>query len=161
MSNANRESGENVIIPGFRHAYTTKASDCLVVCAGMVLNYYGVAYAVPDTALPLELASLSNSLNSGTPVDNEGHVVFSAILELTPEDIEAHLVSRRPVIIAYRPSRGDEYHGVVITGIDEVHQRFFVNDPARRRPGWKKISQFAAQANSNKHLVMLIGLCES
>jgi hypothetical protein len=38
--------------------------------------------------------------------------------------------------------------------------RFYVNDPARRKPSWKKLSRIPTFEDSAKYLVLLIGLRE-
>ena len=127
----------------------------------MVLQYYDVQTTVPDTALPLDLITLSKRLNTGTPVDEEGHIVFSTVLQLTPEELTAQLAKKRPLIVAFKPSAREEYHGVVLSGYCTDRDRFFINDPARRKPAWKKLSKIPTFEESGKYLVMLIGLREA
>jgi hypothetical protein len=143
-----------------QHSYSRKPSDCLAVCTGMVLQYYGVETIVPDTVLPLDLISLSHRLNTDTPVDEEGHVLFAAVLELAPEELAAQLAKQRPLIVAFKPSARKEYHSVVVSGYWTERGRFYVNDPARRKPSWKKLSRIPTFEDSGKYLVLLIGLRE-
>jgi len=126
----------------------------------MVLHYYGVETVVPDTALPLDLMTLSKSLNTDAPVDAEGHVLFATVLQLSPEDITAHLAKQRPLIIAFKPSTREAYHGLVVSGYSADRDRYFINDPARRRPAWKRLSKIPTFEDSGKYLVLLVGLSE-
>jgi hypothetical protein len=126
----------------------------------MVLKYYGVAAMAADTALPLELISVSHRLNTAAPVDEQGHVLFATVLELSPDEIVAQVAKRRPLIIAFKPSAREEYHSVVVSGYSMERGRFYVNDPARRKPSWKKLSGIPTFENSGKYLVLLIGLRE-
>ena len=143
-----------------QHSHSTKPSDCLRVCVGMVLQYYGVETIVPDTALPMDLISLSHRLNTVTPVDEEGHVLFATVLELAPEELAVQLAKKRPLIVVFRPSAREEYHSVVVSGYWMERGRFYVNDPARRKPSWKKLSGIPTFVDSGKYLVLLIGLRE-
>jgi len=154
------EAIEQETVLDLQHAYSKKRSDCLAVCTDMVLHYYGVETLVPDIALPLDLTSLSRSLNTDTPVDDEGHVLFATVLQLSPEEITAHLARQRPLIVAFKPSAREEYHGVVVSGYCTDRDRFFINDPARRRPSWKKLSKIPTFEDSGRYLVLLIGLGE-
>ena len=151
---------EHGTVLDIQHTRSQKPSDCLAVCTGMVLKYYGVETSLPDTALPLELISLSHRLNATGPVDHEGHVLFATVLELTPEEMAGQLTKMRPLIVAFKPSAREEYHSVVVSGYCMERGRFFVNDPARSKPSWKKLSRFPTYADSGKYLVMLIGLRE-
>jgi hypothetical protein len=126
----------------------------------MVLQYYGVETIVPDTALPMDLISLSHRLNTVTPVDEEGHVLFATVLELAPEELAAQLAKKRPLIVVFKPSAREEYHSVVVSGYWMERGRFYVNDPARRKPSWKKLSRIPTFVDSGKYLVLLIGLRE-
>ena len=89
----NGRTYEHETVLEIQHIRSSKPSDCLAVCVGMVLKYYGVETIVPDTVLPLEMISLSRSLNTATPVDDEGHVLFATVLQLTPEELEPHVNS--------------------------------------------------------------------
>jgi len=126
----------------------------------MVLQYYGVEAIVPDTVLPLDLISLSHRLNTVTPVDEEGHVLFAAVLELAPEELAAQLAKKRPLIVVFKPSAREVYHSVVVSGYCMERERLYVNDPARRKPSWKKFSRIPTFVDSGKYLVLLIGLRE-
>jgi ABC-type bacteriocin/lantibiotic exporter with double-glycine peptidase domain len=158
LSGPTPESGTVLEI---QHAHSRKPSDCLAVCTSMVLQYYGVETIVPDTALPLDLSSLSHRLNTGTPVDKEGHVLFATVLQLAPEELAAQLAKKRPLIVAFKPSARKAYHSVVVSGYWSESKRFYVNDPARRKPSWKKLSQIPTFEDSGKYLVLLIGLREA
>jgi hypothetical protein len=160
MPRRNGPTREPETVLEIQHSRSTKPSDCLAVCARMVLQYYGVETIVPDSALPLELISLSHRLNTGTPVDDEGHLLFATVLELAPEVLVAQLAKKRPLIVAFKPSAREEYHSVVVSGYSTERGRFYVNDPARRKPSWKKLSRIPTFADSGKHLVLLIGLRE-
>jgi len=149
---------EHETVLEIQHAYSKKPSDCLAVCARMVMQYYGVETSVPDTALPLELIALSRRLNTGTPVDDEGHVVFATVLKLAPEEMAAQLAKKRPLVVAFKPSAREEYHSVVVSGYSVERGRFFINDPARSKPSWKKLSGIPTFEDSGKYLVLLIGL---
>ena len=127
----------------------------------MVLQYYDVQTTVPDTALPLDLITLSKRLNTGTPVDEEGHIVFSTVLQLTPEELTAQLAKKRPLIVAFKPSARKAYHSVVVAGHWPERERVYIHDPARRKPAWKKLSKIPTFEESGKYLVMLIGLREA
>jgi ABC-type bacteriocin/lantibiotic exporter with double-glycine peptidase domain len=144
----------------FQHAYSKKQSDCLAVCVAMVLNYYDVEISLPDTALPFDLISLTKSLNTGTPVDEDGHVLFATVLNLSPDELKTHLSKQRPLIVAYKPSARKEYHSVVLSGYSTERERYYINDPARRKPAWKKISRIPTFEDSGKYLVLLVGLSE-
>jgi hypothetical protein len=158
MPHSETSSGEGATVLEIQHARSRKSSDCLAVCTGMVLNYYHMQMVVPDTVMPLELFSLSRRLNTDTPVDSEGHVVFATVLELAPAEMAAQLVKKRPLIVAFRPSGRDEYHSVVLSGYSRERDRFYVDDPARRKPKWKSISSLRTYSESGKYLVLLIGL---
>lgn len=145
----------------FTHAQSAETSDCLAVCAEMVMQYYGVNQSVPDSMLPLDLMELSNALNSTATIDDAGHILFSAVLGMTTEEITTQIAKARPLIIAFRPTSSDEYHSVVITGADSVRKRFYVCDPASRKPGWVKMSKFSTFADTGMLLVMFIGVRES
>jgi hypothetical protein len=160
MPHSARPTVENRTVLEIQHARSRKSSDCLAVCASMVLKYYHVQTVVPDTVMPLELFSLSRRLNTDTPVDSEGHVLFATVLELTPVEMAAQLAKKRPLIVAFKPSGRDEYHSVVLSGYSPGRDRFFINDPARRKPKWKSISSLRTYSNSGKYLVLLIGLSE-
>jgi hypothetical protein len=151
---------EQETILDVQHAYSKKQSDCLAVCTDMVLHYYGVETIVPDTTLPLDLMTLSKSLNTDTPVDAEGHVLFATVLQLSPEEITAHLAKQRPLVVAFKPFSREEYHGVVLSGYCTDRDRYFINDPARRKPSWKKLSKIPTFEDSGKYLVLLVGLRE-
>lgn len=144
-----------------QHTHSSKPSDCLAVCTGMVLQYYDVQTIVPDTTLPLDLITLSKRLNTDTPVDEEGHVVFSTVLQLAPEELMAQLAKKRPLIVAFKPSARKAYHSVVVSGYSTDGTRLYVNDPARRKPSWKKLSKLPTFEDSGKYLVLLIGLREA
>ena len=161
MPGLGRPAREDRMVLEIQHSESTKPSDCLPVCVGMVLQYYGVETAVPDTALPLELIALSRHLNTGTPVDEAGHVLFATVLELAPAELAAQLAKQRPVIIAFKPSARKAYHSVVVSGYSEARGQFCINDPARGKPSWKKLSKFPTFENSGKYLVLLIGLREA
>lgn len=156
-----KQPSAKAVVIEFKHAQSAETSDCLAVCADMVMQYYGINQSVPDSILPLDLMELSNSLNSGATIDEAGHVLFSAVLGMTTEDITTQIVKERPLIVAYRPTSNEEYHSVVITGADPVRKRFYVSDPASRKPGWVKMSKFSTFADTGMFLVMLIGLRES
>jgi ABC-type bacteriocin/lantibiotic exporter with double-glycine peptidase domain len=156
----NGSTREQATVLEVQHAYSKKQSDCLAVCVDMVLNYYGVETIVPDTALPLDLISLSRSLNTDTPVDEEGHVLFATVLELSPDELTAHLAKKRPLIVAFKPSARKEYHGVVLSGYSKERERYFINDPARRKPSWRRLSNIPTFEDSGKYLVLLVGLSE-
>ena len=143
-----------------QHSYSKKPSDCLAVCVGMVLQYYGVKTTLPDTLLPLELISLTQRLNTGTPVDDEGHFLFATVLELSPGELAAQLAKQRPVIVAFKPSARAEYHSVVVSGYSDKREQFYINDPARRKPGWKALCKIPTFKDSEKYLTLLIGLQE-
>ncbi len=160
MPHFGRPANDQKTVLEFQHFYTKKRSDCLAVCVNMVLKYYGVETVVPDTALPLDLMTLSQRLNSDTTVDAKGHVVFATVLQLTPEEITAHLAKKRPLIVAYKPSARKEYHSVVVSGYSTEGGRFYINDPARRKPSWKKLSKLRPFEDSGKYLVLLVGLRE-
>ena len=149
--------GHATILP-LQHAHSRRSSDCLAVCMGMVLKYYDVDTAVPDTVLPLELISLSHRLNSVGPVDEEGHVLFATVLELAPEELVAQLGKKRPLIVAFKPSARKEYHSVVVSGYDGEQGKFYIHDPARRKPSWKRLSGIPTFRDSGKYLVLLVGL---
>jgi hypothetical protein len=151
---------EHGTVLDIQHSHSQKPSDCLEVCVGMVLKYYGVEASLPDTGLPLELISLSHHLNATGAEDNEGHVLFATVLELTPDELAAQLAKKRPVIVAFKPSPRAEYHSVVVSGYCMERGRFYINDPARRKPSWTKLSRIPTYADSGKYLVMLIGLRE-
>ncbi len=156
-----KQPSAKAVVIEFEHAQSAETSDCLAVCADMVMQYYGINQSVPDSILPLDLMELSNSLNSGATIDDAGHILFSAVLGMTTEDITTQIVKERPLIVAYRPTSNEEYHSVVITGADPVRKRFYVSDPASRKPAWVKISKFSTFADTGMFLVMLIGLRES
>jgi hypothetical protein len=126
----------------------------------MVLKYYSVQPIVPDTVLPLELFALSRSLNTDTPVDSAGHVLFATVLELTPDEMAAQVARKRPLILAFKPSGRDEYHSVVLSGYSRERDRFYVDDPASRNPRWKSITGMPTYSDTGKYLVLLIGLRE-
>ncbi|MBL0063000.1 MAG: C39 family peptidase [bacterium] len=156
-----KQPSEKAVVIEFKHEQSAETSDCLAVCADMVMQYYGINQSVPDSILPLDLMELSNSLNSSATLDAAGHILFSAVLGMTPDDITTQIVKERPLIVAYRPTSNEEYHSVVITGADPVRKRFYVSDPASRKPGWVKMSKFSTFADTGMFLVMLIGLRES
>lgn len=160
MPGFKRPTSEHKTVLEIQHAYSKKRSDCLAVCVNMVLKYYGVETTVPDTVLPLDLISLSQRLNTDTPVDEAGHVLFAAVLELAPVELAAQLAKKRPLIVAFKPSARKEYHSVVISGYWTERERFYVNDPARRKPSWKKLSRIPTFEDSEKYLVLFIGLRE-
>jgi hypothetical protein len=160
MPRFNRPTSEHRTVLEIQHAHSKKPSDCLAVCTSMVLKYYGVETILPDTVLPLDLISLSHRLNTGTPVDEEGHVVFATVLQLAPEELAAQLAKKRPLIVAFKPSAREEYHSVVVSGYWTERERFYINDPARRKPSWKKLSKIPTFEDSGKYLVLLIGLRE-
>jgi len=160
MPRFGRPAYEDATILEIQHSYSRKSSDCLAVCADMVLQYYGVEALVPDTALPLELLSLSRRLNAAAPVDDEGHVLFATVLDLAPEELAAQLTKKRPLIVVFKPSARNEYHSVVVSGYSMERGRFYVNDPAKRKPSWKKLSRIPTFMDSGKYLVLLIGLRE-
>ena len=143
-----------------QHSHSKKPSDCLAVCVDMVLQYYGVEMMVPDTALPLELIALSRRLNSDTPVNEAGHVLFATVLELSPDELAAQLAKHRPLIVAFKPSARAEYHSIVVSGYSVERGRVYTNDPARRKPSWKKLSKIPTFADGDKYLTLLIGLRE-
>jgi ABC-type bacteriocin/lantibiotic exporter with double-glycine peptidase domain len=154
---AERNHGQVLPVP---HAHSKKSSDCLAVCVSMVLKYYDVPTTVPDTALPWELASLSNHLNSGIRVDDEGHILFSTVLQLGADELTEQLSRQRPVIIIFRPSARAEYHSVVVSGYGNEHEQFFIHDPSKRKPYWKELSNIPTFEDSGKHLAMLVGIRE-
>ena len=160
MPRLSPSSNEQGTVLEIQHAYSRKPSDCLAVCVGMVQQYYGVETVLPDTAFPLGLIALSQSLNTGTPVDDEGHVLFSTVLELTPDELTAHLAKRRPLIVVFQPSSRADYHSVVLSGYQTERSRYYVNDPARSKPSWKRLSKIPTFGDSGKYLVLLIGLRE-
>lgn len=160
MPRLSTSSSEQGTILEIQHAYSKRPSDCLAVCVGMVQQYYGVETVLPDTAFPLELIALSKSLNTGTPVDDEGHVLFSTVLELTPDELTAHLAKRRPLIVVFQPSARADYHSVVLSGYRTERGSYYVHDPARRKPSWKKLSKIPTFGYGGKYLVLLIGLSE-
>jgi hypothetical protein len=145
---------------GVQHAHSEKSSDCLSVCVGMVLQYYDVPAMAPDTVLPLELVSVSRQLNSGITADEDGHVLFSTVLEMGPDEIAAHLAAQRPLIMAFKPSARAEYHSIVVSGYGAADERFLIQDPSRRKPAWKKLSKFPPYNDTGKYLVLLIGIRE-
>jgi len=124
----------------------------------MILEYYDVETIIPDTTLPLELLSLTKHLNTGLPADTEGHILFATVLELTPEELLSQLAKKRPVIVVFKPSNRAEYHSVVLSGYSAELERFYINDPARRNPSWKKLSDLSTDTDSGKYLTLLIGL---
>lgn len=156
----NNSSREHRTVLGVQHAHSKKSSDCLSVCADMVLRYYNVSTLAPDTALPLELVSLSRQLNSGITADDAGHILFSTIVEMGPDELTAQLANHRPVIIAFKPSTRKEYHSVVVSGYGEADERFLIHDPSKHKPAWKKLAKFPTYNDTGKYLVLLIGLRE-
>ena len=116
--------------------------------------------AVPDSSLPLELISLTRRLNMSTPVDDEGHVLFAAVLELSPEELVAELAKGRPLIVAFRSSSRATYHSAVVSGYCMESGQFFVDDPALRKARWIHVSRLPTFYNTGKYLVLLIGLGE-
>ena len=158
MPGLSRLAREDRTVLEIQHSRSTKPSDCLAVCVGMVLQYYGVETTVPDTALPLELVSLSRRLNTDMPVNDAGHVLFATVLQFTPEELAAQLAKQRPVIVAFQPSARAEYHSVVVSGYRIDSKQFYINDPARRKPSWKKLSKIPTFEDSGKYLTLLIGL---
>jgi ABC-type bacteriocin/lantibiotic exporter with double-glycine peptidase domain len=152
--------GEHATVLDIQHSRSRKPSDCLAVCAGMVLKYYGVPTTIPDSALPLELISLSHRLNSDTTVDEQGHLLFATVLELSPGELAAQITKRRPLILAFKPSVRKEYHSIVVSGYNTESGRFYIHDPARSKPRWKSLSRIPTFGDSGKYLVLLIGLRE-
>jgi hypothetical protein len=151
---------DDATVLGVQHSYSTKPSDCLKVCIGMVLQYYNVMLIVPDTVMPMDLVSVSHRLNTATSVDRQGHTLFATVVEMTPEEVLHQLTLERPLIIAYKPSARAEYHSVVVSGYGGRHERYCVNDPARRNPQWRKLTQLRTFRETGKYLVLLIGLRE-
>ena len=156
-----KQPSAKAVVIEFEHAQSAETSDCLAVCADMVMQYYGMNQSVPDSVLPLDLMELSNTLNSLATIDDSGNILFSAVLGMTTEDITTQIAKERPLIIAFRPTSSEEYHSVVVTGADPVRKRFYVSDPASRKPGWVKMSKFSTFADTGMFLVMVIGLRES
>jgi hypothetical protein len=126
----------------------------------MVLQYYGVTMAVPDTVLPLDLVTVSHRLNTAASVDDQGHTLFSTVLEMTSDELMQQLVFKRPLIIAFKPSAREEYHSVVMSGYSEAGGKYYINDPARHHPHWKKLTKIRTFKDTGKYLVLLIGLRE-
>jgi ABC-type bacteriocin/lantibiotic exporter with double-glycine peptidase domain len=155
-----RRTSERGTVLEVQHAHSKKHADCLAACVSMVLKYYGVETSVPDSVLPLDLATVTHALNTDTPVDSAGHVVFATILELGPEELTAQLAKKRPLIVAFKPSARKVYHSVVLSGYSSESSRFYVNDPARRKASWKKLSKIPTYADTGKYLVLLVGLRE-
>lgn len=160
LSSARQAPHSKVMIPAFQHEQSEKTSDCIVACADMVLNHYGIDQALPDSAYPINMIDLSNGLNSGKPIDEAGHILFSAVLGMTVSDIIVQLECNRPLIIAYRVSGINEYHSVVVTGAETSGKRFYISDPARSKPVWKRVSKLPTFSTSGLFLVMVIGLQE-
>jgi ABC-type bacteriocin/lantibiotic exporter with double-glycine peptidase domain len=112
------------------HLRQQAESDCLPVCAQMVLSYLGRSESYEH------LARLLGTRWFGTPSENilrlEQLDVQVTLRELSLAEIEAALIFQQPVIafvstadLPYWSTASD--HVVVIVGIDE--QFVYVNDP--------------------------------
>lgn len=156
---ARRDSRSRPLIFEFHHIRSEKTSDCLAACTQMVLEYYDMAYAFPESStLPLSLIELSECLNTTSPKSESGPVLFSAVLELSEQDIAAQIEKRRPLIVVFATSADVQYHSVVISGIDTDRRQFFVNDPAKRRPHWISARRLPTYGENGKYLTLLIGV---
>jgi ABC-type bacteriocin/lantibiotic exporter with double-glycine peptidase domain len=49
------------------------------------------------------------------------------------EDLQEDLQKGRPLIVALKPSSGDDLHYVVVTGLDSSQNLVLINDPAQRK----------------------------
>lgn len=142
-----------------RHRDQQKQSDCLAACVDMVLDYYGFQAVVPDTALPLELISLTHRLNAAELRDTDGNRLFAAVLQLTPAEAAEHIVRGRPLILIYKPSRRNPvYHSVVLSGYCDPKGKFLAHDPAHHKPRWIGLKRGTTFEDSGKYLVLLVGL---
>jgi hypothetical protein len=146
---------------GVKHIHSRKPADCLPSCVNMVLRYYGLEAIVPDTSLPLELISLSHCLNAEALTDSHGNKLFAAILELSSEEMIAHIIEERPLILIYKPRSRKVYHSVAVSGYCPEQDRFYANDPLRKKPSWIRLSKIPTFENTGKYLILLVGLHES
>lgn len=146
---------------GVEHIRSKKPADCLASCVNMVLRYYGIEAIEPDTSLPLELISLSHRLNAEALTDSHGNKLFAAVLELSPEEIVAHFIEERPLILIYKPRSQKVYHSVAVSGYCPEQNRFYVNDPLRKKPSWIRLLKIPTFENTGKYLILLVGLYES
>lgn len=127
----------------------------------MVLRYYGIEAVVPDTSLPLELIALSRRLKAEALTDRHGNKVFATVLELSPEEMVAHIIEERPLILIYKPRSQKVYHSVAVSGYCPEQERFYTNDPLRKKPSWIRLSKISTFENTGKYLILLVGLHES
>lgn len=148
----------NEAVLDVRHAHSKRPSDCLDVCVGMVLQYYGVADAPMDTIMPLDLVTQSRRLNTGASVDEQGHRLYATVLEMNAGDLAAQIGRGRPLIVAFKLPSREEYHSIVVSGYSADRGKFLINDPARLKPSWKRIAHYPTFKESGKYLVLLVGL---
>jgi len=152
--------GENAVL-GVEHIRSQKPADCLASCVDMVLHYYGIQAIVPDTARPLEMISFSHRLNEEALTDDQGYKLFAAVLELSPEEMAGHILQERPLILIYKPHSQKVYHSLVMSGYCPERDRFYTNDPARKKPGWVKLTKYPTFEKTGKYLVLLMALHEN
>lgn len=123
-----------MLLSNFRHSPQQHRSDCLVACAEMVLNHLGI---------PTEYPRLARLLRAGqlfTPIGHLQELRKLGLFVATGDQGEvsmfvSYLNLGLPVIVAVRTWGWRHWneviteHAVVIVGIDQEHERIYLNDP--------------------------------
>ena len=70
-------------------------------------------------------------------------------------DLERHLASGRPLIVALKPSAAEPLHYVVVAGLDPDNKLIILNDPAQRKLLKEEAARFEREWEAAGHWTLL------
>lgn len=140
------------------HLQGTKYS-CLADCVNMVLGYYEVPNVRHFAATtPLKLLDV-DSLLTGIEFtrDQVSYELRGFILQEDEKFLKEQIDKQRPTILIFRAT-SQYYHSVVLAGMNQDENRYYIHDPAQRRGQWISRAKLLKRWKSGEHTLVMIAL---